>query len=36
MNNKSILESLLFVVGEDGLSIEQIMDILQLNENEAK
>lgn len=36
MNKKSILESLLFVVGEDGLSLEQIMDILELNEEESK
>lgn len=36
MNKKSILESLLFVVGEEGLSLEQIMDILELNEDESK
>ena len=36
MNKKSILESLLFVVGEDGLSLEQIMEILELNEEESK
>lgn len=36
MENKSILEGLLFVVGEDGLSIEQIEDVLDISEEEAK
>lgn len=36
MNYKSILESLLFVVGEEGLSLDQIKDILQLNEEDSK
>ena len=34
--NKAVLEGLLFVVGEDGLSIEQIKDVLDTNEEEAK
>lgn len=34
--NKAILEGLLFVVGEDGLTIEQIMDVLDINEDESK
>ena len=36
MENKAILEGLLFVVGEDGLNIEQIKDVLQIEEQEAK
>lgn len=36
MNNKAIVEGLLFVVGEDGLTIDQIKDILDLNDDEAK
>ncbi len=37
MENKiAVLEGLLFVVGEDGLSLEQIMGILEINEEEAK
>ena len=36
MENKAILEGLLFVVGEDGLNIEQIKDVLQIEEDEAK
>ncbi len=35
-NKKAILEGLLFVVGEDGLNLEQITDILELEEDEAK
>ena len=35
-NKKAILEGLLFVVGEDGLNLEQIKDILELEEDEAK
>ena len=33
---KAVLEGLLFVVGEDGLTIEQIMDVLELDKNESK
>lgn len=36
MNNKAILEGLLFVVGEDGLTFEQIGDVLEVEEDEAK
>ena len=36
MNLMSVLESLLFVCGEDGLSLKDIVDILELNEEEAK
>ncbi len=36
MKNKAILEGLLFVVGEDGLSLEQIMDVLDITNEEAK
>lgn len=36
MENKAILEGLLFVVGEDGLNIDQIKDVLQIEEDEAK
>ena len=34
--NKAVLEGLLFVVGEEGLTLEQIEDVLQVNEEEAK
>lgn len=34
--NKAVLEGLLFVVGEDGLTIEQIKDVLTVDENIAK
>ncbi len=34
--NKAVLEGLLFVVGEDGLTIEQICDVLNIGEEEAK
>ena len=33
---KAVLEGLLFVVGEDGLTIDQIMDILNIDENASK
>ncbi len=33
---KAILEGLLFVVGEDGLSLEQIEDVLDIDEDLAK
>ena len=36
MNNKAILEGLLFVVGEDGLSIDQIIDVIGIDEESAK
>lgn len=36
MKNKAVLEGLLFVVGEDGLSFEQIEDVLDIKEEEAK
>ena len=29
MKNKAVLEGLLFVVGEDGLSLKQIEDVLE-------
>ena len=35
-NNKAILEGLLFVVGEDGLTLEQIEDVLGVDEDTAK
>ena len=35
-NKCAVLEGLLFVVGDDGLSIEQIMDILSVDKDEAK
>lgn len=34
--NKAVLEGLLFVVGEEGLTIEQISDVLDLDEDVAK
>jgi len=34
--NKAVLEGLLFVVGEEGLTIEQIEDVLELTEEDAK
>ncbi len=34
--NKAVLEGLLFVVGEDGLTIEQISDVLEISLEEAK
>ena len=36
MENRAILEGLLFVVGEDGLNIEQIKDVFHIYEEEAK
>ncbi len=35
-NKLAVLEGLLFVVGDDGLSLEQIMDILEINHKEAE
>ena len=34
--NKAVLEGLLFVVGEDGLTLEQIENVLEIDENSAK
>ncbi len=34
--NKAVLEGLLFVVGEDGLTLEQIEDVLDIDEDSAK
>jgi len=36
MNKIAVLEGLLFVVGEDGLTINQIVDILDVDNEEAK
>ena len=36
MNKEAVLEGLLFVVGDDGLTMSQIKDILSLNDEEAK
>lgn len=36
MNNKAVLEGLLFVVGEEGLTFDQIEDVLDINEEVAK
>ena len=33
---EAVLEGLLFVVGDDGLSLNDVMTILNINENEAK
>ncbi len=34
--NKAVLEGLLFVVGEDGLTLDQIEKVLEIGEEEAK
>ena len=34
--NKAVLEGLLFVVGEDGLTIDQIKDVLEIDEDSVK
>ena len=34
--NKAVLEGLLFVVGEDGLTLDQIKDVLEIDEDQAK
>lgn len=36
MKNKAVLEGLLFVVGEEGLTFEQIEDVLDISEEESK
>ena len=34
--NKAVLEGLLFVVGEDGLTLDQIEDVLEIDEDSSK
>ena len=34
--NKAVLEGLLFVVGEDGLTIDQIKDVLEIDDDSVK
>lgn len=36
MNLEAVLEGLLFVVGDEGLSLDQICDIMEINHDEAK
>ena len=36
MNKLAILEGLLFVVGDDGLTLNQMMDIMEIDSEEAK
>lgn len=36
MNNLAVLEGLLFVVGEDGLTLNQIKDVLEISEEDSK
>ena len=36
MNKEAILEGLLFVIGDEGLTLSQIVDILEVAEEEAK
>lgn len=36
MNKSAIIEGLLFVVGDEGLTLDQIEDILEIDNNEAK
>ncbi len=36
MKNKAVLEGLLFVVGEDGLTLDQIEEVLEITEEEVK
>lgn len=36
MNLEAVLEGMLFVVGEDGLTVSQIRDVLDLNDEDAK
>ena len=36
MKNLAVLEGLLFVVGEDGLTLDKISDILEIKESEVK
>lgn len=36
MNKLAVLEGLLFIVGDDGLTLNQMIDILEINSEEAK
>ena len=36
MNKKAILEGLLFIVGDEGLTLEQISEILEVDKEEAR
>ena len=36
MNKIAVLEGLLFVVGDDGITLDKICDVLEINENEAR
>lgn len=36
MNKLAVLEGLLFVVGDEGITLEQICDVIEINEKEAK
>lgn len=36
MKNKAVLEGLLFIVGEDGLTLDQIEEVLEIPEENAK
>ena len=36
MNKKAVLEGLLFIVGDEGLNIKEIKDILEVSEDECK
>ena len=36
IKNKAVLEGLLFVVGEEGLTFEQIEEVLEISEDESK
>ena len=36
MNKKAILEGILFIVGDEGTTIDKIKDILNINEKEVK
>lgn len=36
MNKKAVLEGLLFVVGDEGITLSKIVDILEVSEKEAK
>ena len=36
MNLVSVLESLLFIVGDEGLSLDEIKNILDVNDNDVK
>lgn len=36
MNYEAVLEGMLFVIGDDGLTISQIKEVLELNDEEAK